>query len=208
MKEQRFPSRKELLKRLQEESCRRITLSFYRYVIIDDVESLRVELLKKWKALNIFGRIYIAQEGINAQMSVPEENVQKFQKQLYSDKRFKDVPFKIAVEDNGKSFYKLIVKTRKKIVADGLKDDVFEDYIPMPFKLESEFTDDTQIETGNAKETKDVIRTSFTMIGESLVPYMFYEAKIIKQIVIPESDLMKGLRHTMNNDGTIIKEII
>src|SRR5204862_916450 len=70
--------------------------------------------------------IYLAHEGINAQMSIPEANVEAFTKQLYSDKRFADVPFKIAVEDNGKSFYKLIVRTRNKIVADGLKDDAFD----------------------------------------------------------------------------------
>jgi UPF0176 protein len=68
----------------------------------------------------------LAREGINAQMSIPEANLEMFRNQLYSDKRFKDVPFKIAVEDNGKSFYKLILKTRNKIVADGLKDDAFD----------------------------------------------------------------------------------
>jgi len=126
MKVQKFPSRKELLKRLHEESFKRITLSFYRYVIIDDVEKLYGEFLKKWEALSIFGRIYLAHEGINAQMNIPEDNFEKFQQQLYSDKRFANVPFKIAVEDNGKSFYKLTIKIRKKIVADGLSDDAFD----------------------------------------------------------------------------------
>jgi UPF0176 protein len=122
----KFPSRSEMLKRLQEETFKRITLSFYRYVIIEDPQGLRDELFSKWSELNVLGRIYIAHEGINAQMSVPEANFDAFTKQLYSDKRFKDVPFKIAVEDNGKSFYKLIVRTRNKIVADGLKDDAFD----------------------------------------------------------------------------------
>lgn len=125
-KPQKFPSRHEMMKRLQEETFRRITLSFYRYVIIDEPQALRDELFQKWTELNIFGRIYLAHEGINAQMSVPEANFEAFTKQLYSDKRFADVPLKIAVEDNGKSFYKLIVRTRNKIVADGLKDDAFD----------------------------------------------------------------------------------
>lgn len=126
MKIQKFPSRKELLKRLHEEPFKRITLSFYRYVIITEPENLRNELFRKWNDLNIFGRIYIAREGINAQMSIPETIFEKFKVQLYADKRFKDVPFKIAIEDNGKSFYKLTIKTRNKIVADGLKDDAFD----------------------------------------------------------------------------------
>ncbi len=123
---QKFPSRKEMIRRLQEETFQRITLSFYRYVIIDDPQALRDKLFSNWTALNIFGRIYLAHEGINAQLSVPEANFEKFKKELYADKRFKDVPFKIAVEDNGKSFYKLIVRTRNKIVADGLKDDAYD----------------------------------------------------------------------------------
>lgn len=126
MKEQKFLSRRELLKRLHEETFKRVTISFYRYVIIEDPEKLRDELVKKWKSLNIFGRIYLAREGINAQMSVPDGNFEKFQQELYSDERFKDMPFKIAVEDNGKSFYKLTVKVRKKIVADGLEEGAFD----------------------------------------------------------------------------------
>jgi predicted sulfurtransferase len=39
---------------------------------------------------------------------------------------FRDVPWKIAVEDDGKSFLKLAIKVKKKIVADGLADDAFD----------------------------------------------------------------------------------
>jgi UPF0176 protein len=116
----------ELKKRITEETIERITVSFYRYVIIDNPEELRNHLFKCWDALSIFGRIYIAHEGINAQMCIPKEHWDVFKKQLYNDKRFEHVPFKIAVEDNGKSFYKLTVKVRKKIVADGLDDNAFD----------------------------------------------------------------------------------
>ena len=95
MKLQKFLSRKELLKRLHEESFKRITLSFYRYVIIEDAEKLRDEFISKWTALTIFGRIYLAHEGINAQMSIPENNFKDFEAQLYADKRFKDLPFNL-----------------------------------------------------------------------------------------------------------------
>jgi len=115
-----------LKKRLMEETFKRTTLSFYRYVIIDETEKLRDELWEQWNELGIFGRIYLAKEGINAQMSVPEQNFETFKQKLYSDKKFKDVPLKIAVEDDGKSFYKLIVRVKRKIVADGLKDESFD----------------------------------------------------------------------------------
>lgn len=119
-------NKKELKKRIQEETLKRVTVSFYRYVIIENPEELRDNLFQKWNDFGILGRIYIAHEGINAQMCVPEHNWDIFIKNLFADPRFVDVPFKIAVEDNGKSFYKLTVKVRPKIVADGLDDGAFD----------------------------------------------------------------------------------
>ncbi len=119
-------NKKELKKRIQEETIKRVTVSFYRYVIIEQPQELRDRLFKQWNELKILGRIYLAHEGINAQMSVPDENWELFKEQLHSDLRFKDIPFKIAVEDNGKSFYKLTIKVRPKIVADGLDEGSFD----------------------------------------------------------------------------------
>jgi len=117
---------KNILKqRLKEETIARKTVSFYRYVTIAEPQLLRDELFKMWSELNCFGRIYIANEGINAQMSVPENEWDNFVSKLYSLPYFKDVPFKHAVDGNGKSFYKLIVKVRQKIVADGINDPHF-----------------------------------------------------------------------------------
>ena len=81
-------NKKELKKRLREEKTTRITLSFYKYVIINSPQELRDELYKEWRALNIYGRIYLATEGINAQMSVPKENWDIFKDNLYADIRF------------------------------------------------------------------------------------------------------------------------
>ncbi len=119
-------NRKELKERVRKEKFRRITLSFYRYVIIDDPKGARDRLFRQWKALNVFGRIYIAREGINAQLSVPEKNFEEFRNRLYADERFRDVPLRIAVEDDGKSFFVLDIKAKKKIVADGLDDGSFD----------------------------------------------------------------------------------
>ncbi|MCD6066459.1 MAG: rhodanese-related sulfurtransferase [Bacteroidetes bacterium] len=118
---------KDVLKqRLKEEAFNRITLSFYRYVKLPNPNETRDELYKMWDALNCFGRIYLAEEGINAQMNVPEHNWNAFTEQLYAFDTFKDVPFKIAVDGNGKSFYKLVVKVRDRIVADGIEDPTFD----------------------------------------------------------------------------------
>src|SRR6185295_226887 len=119
-------NKKELKKRIQEETIKRITVSFYRYVIINQPEELRNQLFIQWNNLRILGRIYVAQEGINAQLSVPEENWDIFKYNLEKDVRFTGIPFKIAIEDDGKSFYKLTIKVRPKIVADGLDEHSFD----------------------------------------------------------------------------------
>lgn len=119
-------NKKELKKRIQEETIKRITVSFYRYVIIDQPQELRDHLFIQWNKLNVLGRIYVAREGINAQLCVPEENWEIFKYNLDKEPLLSGTPFKIAVEDDGKSFYKLTIKVRPKIVADGLDEATFD----------------------------------------------------------------------------------
>ena len=118
--------RTEAMERLQNESFDRITISFYKYVIIENPYEFRDTLYSKWSALSVFGRIYVAKEGINAQMSIPQYNWERFKENLYQIKELKDIPFKIAVEDDGKSFFKLTIKVREKIVADGLSENDYD----------------------------------------------------------------------------------
>jgi len=118
---------KETLKRkLNEENFQRITLSFYRYVHLSDLPELRDRMYRELESIGVLGRIYLAAEGINAQISVPKPSWDKFLSWLNDSVHFTGVDLKIAVEDDGKSFYKLIVRNRAKIVADGLDDDSFD----------------------------------------------------------------------------------
>ena len=117
--------REELQRRLENEDFGRITISFYRYVRIVDPDALRNDLFIRWEQLNCLGRIYLAGEGINAQMSVPEHNADLFFSDLDTIPEFKDMPVKQALED-GKSFIKLTIKVKKKIVADGLDDNAYD----------------------------------------------------------------------------------
>lgn len=120
-------SREELLRDIENESFKRRTVSFYRYVKIADPKSMRDFLFDNFSNLNCLGRVYVAHEGINAQMNVPEHNWEKFDAFIQSTKEFNGVPYKLAVEEKGKSsFLKLIVKVRQKIVADGLDDATFD----------------------------------------------------------------------------------
>lgn len=119
------PSKQELTERLNAETFERIPVSLYRYVRIANPEGMREQLLEMWEELSCLGRIYIAEEGINAQMSVPEHHFEEFKARLYTIPEFTDVPFKIGVE-GGDAFLKLQVKIRKQIVADGLSIDDYD----------------------------------------------------------------------------------
>jgi UPF0176 protein len=118
--------RATLERRLAAEPFVRRTVSFYRYVRLDDPKAVRDQLFAEWDALGVFGRVYVAREGINAQISVPEPNWTAFADALYAWPEFDRMPFKFAVEDDGKSFLKLTIKVRHQIVADGLAEDEYD----------------------------------------------------------------------------------
>ena len=111
---------------LQSPRVDRVTISFYKYHNITDPQSFRDELYKNLDSFEVLGRIYVASEGINAQISVPTSNVEKFKAELYSYSFLNGIRLNIAVDDNGKSFFKLKILVRKKIVADGLDDKAFD----------------------------------------------------------------------------------
>lgn len=118
-------SNKELKEKLYQENFPRTTISFYQYFTIEDPLAFRDELYKSLYLLQVFGRIYIASEGINAQISVPTHLLEDFKTYLYSIKGLEGVRLNIAVNDNGKSFWVLRIKQRSKIVADGIEDTSF-----------------------------------------------------------------------------------
>ncbi len=104
----------------------RLTISFYQYYKIENPEILRNHLFIEWDKLEVLGRTYVSNEGINAQISVPSENSEALKQQLDSISFLKDCRLNIAIEQDNKSFLKLKVKVRTKIVADGLNDKTFD----------------------------------------------------------------------------------
>ena len=119
-------SQAELKQRLYAETEKRITVSFYRYFFIEDPARFRDELYKGLNALHVFGRIYVANEGINAQASVPESHYEAFREYLYGIPELDGLRINVAVDDDGKSFWVLKIKVREKIVADGILDPDFD----------------------------------------------------------------------------------
>jgi len=119
-------SRKELKERIQNDPTPRTTISFYRYFRIEDTTVFRNTLYRQLSELQVLGRIYIAHEGINAQISVPSAKLDELRDLLNGMPHLQDLRLNIAVNDDGKSFYVLDIKVRDKIVADGITDPEFD----------------------------------------------------------------------------------
>jgi UPF0176 protein len=119
-------NRRELKARLEASAEPRTTLSFYKYVTLDDPQAFRNELYAALDAVGTLGRIYVAREGVNGQMSVPTANFEALRAALHTWHFFQKMRLNVAVEADGKSFFALIIKVRDKIVADGIDDPDFD----------------------------------------------------------------------------------
>ena len=119
-------SRKELKSKILADTTPRITVSFYCYFKIVDPQLFRDELYLALNKLEVFGRIYLAHEGVNAQISLPTSRLDEFKNYLNSIEPLNNVRLNLAVKDDGKSFYVLDIKVRNKIVSDGISDKYFD----------------------------------------------------------------------------------
>ena len=174
---------------IEEAGQKRITLSFYQYAHIDDPQKLRDDLFLEWSKLDALGRTYVAQEGINAQMSVPAENLDAFRDTLEAYDFMKGIRLNVAVEHDDMAFLKLTVKVRKKIVADGLDDSTFDvtnkgihlgarefnELLEDPDTIVVDFRNHYESEVGHFSGAitpdVDTFRESLPIINEKLQPY-------------------------------------
>ena len=118
-------SNEELKQKLMEETEARTTISFYNYFPIQNPQEFRDYLYKNLNAIQVFGRIYVAKEGINAQISVPNSLLENFKLFLNTIDGLQATRLNIAIDDDGKSFWVLKIKVRDKVVADGIEDPDF-----------------------------------------------------------------------------------
>jgi UPF0176 protein len=119
-------SAEERAELIDQSGKQRLTLSFYAYAHIDDPKQFRDSLFLAWNPLEVLGRIYVAKEGINAQLSLPADNFYTFKDHLDTIPFLNGIRLNVAVEHDDHSFLKLTIKVRDKIVADGLNDDTFD----------------------------------------------------------------------------------
>jgi len=118
-------SREELRKRMELDMRPYTTISFYRYCSIPNPEVFRDQLYADWQRFEVVGRVYVANEGINAQIALPSEHFENFKDSLYKIDFLNGIRLNVAIEENQKAFIKLDLKVRKKIVADGIEDTDF-----------------------------------------------------------------------------------
>ena len=118
--------RRILKEKMYESNAKRVTISFYRYLNLKDPQAYRDQLFIDLSNLQVLGRIYVAHEGINAQISVPEEGLEDFKQYIDGSEELNGIRLNIAIEDDGKSFFQLKILVRHKILADGLNDATFD----------------------------------------------------------------------------------
>jgi UPF0176 protein len=119
-------NRADLKLQVRREDMERTTLSFYAYTKLENPDQFRDDFYRHLEALGVLGRIYVATEGVNAQVSVQTRRLEELRGYLDSIHFLKGIRLNIAIEDDGKSFFTLTIKVREKIVADGLTDPGFD----------------------------------------------------------------------------------
>jgi UPF0176 protein len=141
--------------------------------------SFRDELYKGLNHLQVFGRIYIATEGINAQISVPTHLFKDFKTYLYSIKGLEGLRLNIAVNDNGKSFWVLRIKQRSKIVADGIED--------------ASFSMENKGKYVNALQMNELISSPETIVIDMRNHYEYEVGHFVNAIEIPSDTFREQL---------------
>ena len=172
-------SNQELKQKLYEENFPRTTISFYQYFTIQDPQVFRDEMYRAFNAMKVFGRIYIASEGINAQISVPSHNMEIFKDYLYSFKPLNGLRLNIAVNDDGKSFWVLRIKVREKIVADGIDD--------------PNFSMENKGKYVNAQEMNKLLASEETIVIDMRNHYEYEVGHFEKAIEIPSDTFREQL---------------
>lgn len=172
-------SQAELKKLLYAETEHRITISFYQYFPVSDPKQFRDDLYKALNELKVFGRIYVAHEGINAQISVPESNFESMKNYLYSFPSLNGIRLNIAIDDDGKSFWVLKIKVREKIVADGITDETFS------MENKGKYV--------NAQEMNELLKNEDTVVIDMRNHYEYEVGHFVRAIEIPSDTFREQL---------------
>lgn len=169
----------ELRQRMLAETEPRTTVSFYQYFPIQNPLEFRNTWYKDLTALQVFGRIYVAHEGVNAQISVPNSKLEELRSYLYHHPALEGLRLNIAVDDDGKSFWVLRIKVREKIVADGISD--------------PSFSMENKGKYVNAEEMNKLLEDENTIVVDMRNHYEFEVGHFVRAIEIPSDTFREQL---------------
>lgn len=94
------------------------TVTFYKYVKIQNPEEAKGYFRGLCESLDLLGRILIGEEGVNAGVSGPKAGIEKFKQTIAKKREFTNMTYR-EQEVPSNSYHKLVVRVRKEIVALG-----------------------------------------------------------------------------------------
>ncbi|CAG9171630.1 sulfurtransferase [Cupriavidus pinatubonensis] len=92
-----------------------VNISAYKFVSLNDIETLRPEMRSRCEDLELKGTILLAPEGINMFLAGPREAIDGFMAWLHADTRFADIAPKESLSDN-QPFKRMLVRAKKEII--------------------------------------------------------------------------------------------
>ncbi|MGO4282146.1 MULTISPECIES: sulfurtransferase [unclassified Cupriavidus] len=92
-----------------------VNISAYKFVTLDDIETLRPEMRARCEAADLKGTILLAPEGINMFLAGPRDAIDTFMAWLHADARFADIAPKESLSDN-QPFKRMLVRAKKEII--------------------------------------------------------------------------------------------
>lgn len=172
-------SRKLLKEKAMADQTPRITLSFYCYFKIEDPKQFRDDWYKQLNSIQVFGRIYVANEGINAQINCPVDNFETFRDFIYSHTEMNGLRLNKAVQEDNHSFYVLDIKIRNKIVADGIND--------------PSFSMDNKGKYVNAHQFNEMVKDNNTLVIDMRNHYEYEVGRFKNAVEIPSDTFREQL---------------
>ncbi|MDF2690604.1 MAG: hypothetical protein K0S29_459 [Gammaproteobacteria bacterium] len=92
-----------------------VNISTYKFVALDNVESMQAAFKQKLLELGLKGTVVLSHEGINVMLAGSREEINAFAVFLKQDTRFADMKFKESLSDS-KPYRRLFVKIKRSLV--------------------------------------------------------------------------------------------
>jgi UPF0176 protein len=94
--------------------------ALYKFVTLEDFETLRLPLLQFMESEDIKGTLLLAKEGINGTVSGTKQGIDALLARLNSDSRLQPISFKLSTDEQ-QPFHRTKVKLKKEIVTLGIE---------------------------------------------------------------------------------------